>query len=70
MEILHRKIISKKEEVQKTLRVGLIDGMRLSISINEKDDKEKKELVERNDVVINFTKEETEKIKGVLKWKN
>ena len=67
MEILHRKITSKKEEAQTTLRVSLIDGIRLSISLNEKDDKEKKELTERNDIVINFTKEETEKIRGVLK---
>jgi len=67
MEILHRKITSKKEEAQTTLRVSLIDGIRLSISLNEKDDKEKKELTERNDVVINFTKGETEKIRGVLK---
>ncbi len=62
MEILHRDIKSKREEDNRAIRVGLIDGARLSLSLFEKDkDTKKNGTIERKDVVINFTSLETEK---------
>jgi len=61
MEYINRKIkINKKETSQGELRVDITDGIRLSIRMVDKKDL-------NNDILINFTKEETEKIKRVLK---
>jgi len=60
MEYLKRKLKVEREENQETMSSSLINGIRLSIRWA---DKEKPET----DVVLNFTAEETKKIKNVLK---
>jgi hypothetical protein len=60
MEYLNRKIkIKQKDSVPNVLRVDIIDGMRLSLRFLNDEDPD-------DDIVINFTKEETDKIKRVL----
>jgi len=60
MEYLKRKIKTEKEESQETMSVSLINGIRLSIRWADREHPEK-------DVVINFTKEETKKLKKIMK---
>lgn len=61
MEILKRKIEAEIEEHNTTkentivMSASLIDGERLSCRWHKKDDM-------NNDILVNFTKEETEKI--------
>lgn len=76
MEILKRKIEAKREENQEEMSVSLIDGIRLScrwhkrkgqLPTQENIKKAKsfadlKEKENNEDMLINFTKEETEKI--------
>jgi hypothetical protein len=60
MEYLNRKIkIKQKDTTQNVLRVDMIDGLRMSLRFLEIDNP-------NEDIVINFTKEETDKIKRVL----
>lgn len=60
MEYLNRKIkIKQKDTTQNVLRVDIIDGMRLSLRFYNDEDPD-------DDIVINFTKDETEKIKRVI----
>ncbi len=73
MQVLEREIILKKEEQIidiANFRIDMIDNCRLSIRMKKKDTtipKTGKKLKKREDVVINFTREETEKIKRCLK---
>lgn len=60
MQYIKRKIKSDVEVNQKTMTISLINGVRLSLRFA---DKEKPET----DIVINFTKEETERIMRVIK---
>jgi len=61
MEYIKRKIkieeLSKIEK--KTMRIDIIDGMRMSLRFVDED--------KTKDIVLNFTKEETEKISKILK---
>ena len=59
MEYLKRNIKAKKEETQDRMTVSIINGVRLSLRFCEKDKPEK-------DTVINFTMEETDKIREVF----
>ena len=58
MEYLKRKIKCEREETQETMTVSMIDGIRLSIRWAKKPEE---------DVVLNFTREETRKIKELLR---
>jgi len=62
MEYLNRRISIEKSEKAETdeIRIDWIDGMRLSLRFFKKEEPDK-------DIVINFTKDETEKIKRVLR---
>jgi uncharacterized protein YpiB (UPF0302 family) len=64
MEYLSRKIkIRKKEKSFNEIRVDWIDGMRLSLRFFNKEEPDE-------DIVINFTKEESEKIQRVVRKKS
>lgn len=62
MEILKRKLKVEREENQNTMTVSLINGVRLSMRFANKETPE-------NDLVINFTTGETEKLRGILNGK-
>lgn len=63
MEYLSRNIkIRKKDKSFDEIRIDWIDGMRLSFRFFKKDKPDE-------DIVINFTKEESEKIRKTLKEK-
>ena len=60
MQILKRKIKTEEESSEEIMHGSLIDGNRLSLRwVNSKNP--------NKDLVINFTREETEKIKKILK---
>ena len=60
MQFLKRKVKSEKEESQEVMTASMVDGIRLCLRFADK----KKPST---DVVISFTSEETEKIRGVMK---
>jgi len=60
MQILKRKIKTEEESSEEIMHGSLIDGNRLSLRwVSSKNP--------NKDLVINFTREETEKIKKILK---
>jgi len=71
VELIKRKLESDREQLESDkIRVDIIDGMRLSIRCHRTSN-ELARLVRakqkiRPETVINFTKEETKKIKEVL----
>lgn len=60
MELLNRRIKVTRGENQKTMHGSVIDGVRLSLRWADDDNPNR-------DVVINFTREETKRIKNILK---
>lgn len=60
MQILKRKIKTEEESSEEIMHGSLIDGNRLSLRWVSRENPNK-------DLVINFTHEETEKIKKILK---
>jgi len=58
MQILKRKLKIEEEKFEDIMHGSLIDGIRLSLRWAKKE--------KSNDLVINFTREETEKIKKIL----
>jgi hypothetical protein len=63
MEYINRKIkIKQRDTSQHDLRIDWIDNMRLSLRFVDTEDKE-------NEILINFTKDETAKIIYVLREK-
>ena len=59
MEIIKRKLECKIEKIKDGMRVDLIDNCRVSLRFPNKIGKE--------DILINLTKDETDKLRGCLK---
>lgn len=57
MEILKRKLKTEREVNHETMTVSIIDNIRLCIRLAKSPER---------DMIINFTAEETKKIKNIL----
>ena len=61
---IKRKVKAERDEVNERLTASLINGIRLSIRVNLKMSKDKGTS---EDIVVNFTRAETDLIKNILK---
>jgi hypothetical protein len=76
MEILKRKIQAERQENQEEMSASITDGIRLSCRWHNKEQETEDatnlprlvgDLKEKNDLLINFTAKETEKIKKIFR---